>query len=220
MKINDKGQCPYQSSTWMCFSEHESHSAAGDCLVRLVERRGQPGDASACSGASCSFRPGALCGMRIRRARGMSLVEGVGGLISAIGPGSGMGVDWGHGVDTGPGGCGHDTDTGPGGCGFGKGRSWELGGRGRPDLGWGGGGGLVVSGLTETFWVAGSPVVWPGTIMMGVREMTGVYFLRNFLLRRVKRSEPSTRTTYWSNCRTSTTMPVLSHLVGWGPVWF
>ena len=130
MKINDKGQCPYQSSTWMCFSEHESHSAAGDCLVRLVERRGQPGDASACSGASCSFRPGTLCGMRTRRARGMSLVEGVGGLISAIGPGSGMGVDWGHGVD-----------TGPGGCGFGKGRSWELGGRGRPDWGGGGGGG-------------------------------------------------------------------------------
>ena len=130
MKINDKGQCPYQSSTWMCFSEHESHSAAGDCLVRLVERRGQPGDASACSGASCSFRPGTLCGMRTRRARGMSLVEGVGGLISAIGPGSGMGVDWGHGVD-----------TGPGGCGFGKGRSWELGGRGRPD--WGGGGGAA-----------------------------------------------------------------------------
>ena len=90
MKINDKGQCPYQSSTWI--SEHESHSAAGDCLVRLVERRGQPGDASACSGASCSFRPGTLCGMRTRRARGMSLVEGVGGLISAIGPGSGMGV--------------------------------------------------------------------------------------------------------------------------------
>ena len=106
MKINDKGQCPYQSSTWMHFSEHESNSAAGDCLVRLVERRGQPGDASACSAASCSFRPGALCCMRTRRARGMSLVEGVGGLISAIGPRSGMGVDWGHGVDTGPGSCG------------------------------------------------------------------------------------------------------------------
>ena len=118
-------------------------------------------------GGSCSFRPGALCGMRTRRARGMSLVERVGGLISAIGPGSGMGDDWGHGVD-----------TGPGGCGFVKGRSWGIG----VDLTGGGGGGLVVSGVTETFWVAGSPVVWPGTIMMGVREMTGVYFLRNFLL--------------------------------------
>ena len=76
-------------------------------------------------GGSCSFRPGALCGMRTRRARGMSLVERVGGLISAIGPGSGMGDDWGHGVD-----------TGPGGCGFVKGRSWGIGvdltGGGRP----------------------------------------------------------------------------------------
>ena len=210
----------------MRFSEHESHSAAGDCLVRLVERRGQPGVLGGW-GASCSFRPGALCGMRTRRARGMSLAEGVGDGISATGPGSGMGDDCGHGVDTGPGGSGHGTDTGPGGfghgtdtgpggCGFGTGWSWELGSRGRPDW-WGG---LVVSGVTETFWVAGSPVVWPGTIMMGVREMTGVYFLRYFLLQRVTRPEPSTRTTYWSNCRTSTTMPVLSHLVGWGPVWF
>ena len=87
--------------------------------MRLVERRGHPGDASACSGASCSFRPGALCGMRTRTARGMSLVEGVGGGISATGPGFGMGDDWGHGVDTSPGGCGHGTDTGPGGCGHG-----------------------------------------------------------------------------------------------------
>ena len=45
----------------------------------------------------------------------MSLVEGVGGGISATGPESGMGVN-----------CGHGIDTGPGGCGFGTGRSWEL----------------------------------------------------------------------------------------------
>ena len=32
--------------------------------------------------------------------------------------------------------------------------------------------------------------------------------------------EPSTRTAYWSNCRTSMMLPVLSHLVGCGPVWF
>ena len=55
---------------------------------------------------------------------GMSLVEGVGGGISATGPGSGMGDDCGHGIDTGPGGCGHGTYTGPGGCGFG---SWGVG---------------------------------------------------------------------------------------------
>ena len=71
-----------------------------------------------------------------------------------------------------------------------------------------------------TLWVAGSPVVRPSTIIMGVGEMTGVYFLSNFLLRRGSRPEPSTRTTHWSNCRISTTMNVLSHLVGWGPVWF
>ena len=100
--------------------------------------------------------------MRTRTARGMSLVEGVGGGISATGPGSGMGDDLGHGVDTGPGGCGHGTDTGPGGCGhgtdtgpggcgFGTGQSWELGGRGRSD--WGSG--LVVAGETEASgWLA------------------------------------------------------------------
>ena len=32
--------------------------------------------------------------------------------------------------------------------------------------------------------------------------------------------EPSTRTTYWWNWRTSMMMPVLSHLLGCGPVWF
>ena len=49
---------------------------------------------------------------------------------------------------------------------------------------------------------------------------TGTYCLRNFLFRSVTLPEPSTRITYWSNCRTSTTTPVLSHLRGWGPIWF
>ena len=60
----------------------------------------------------------------------------------------------------------------------------------------------------------------PGAIARGARGITGTYFRKNFLFRRVIRPEPSTRTTYWSNWRTSTTIPVLSHLVGWGPVWF
>ena len=42
---------------------------------------------------------------------------------------------------------------------------------------------------------------------------TGVYCRRNFLLRRVILPEQSMRTTYWSYWRTSTTTPVLSHLV-------
>ena len=32
--------------------------------------------------------------------------------------------------------------------------------------------------------------------------------------------EPSILTTYWSCRRTSTILPVLSHLLGWCPVWF
>ena len=37
-----------------------------------------------------------------------------------------------------------------------------------------------------------------------------IYFLRNFLFCNVTLPEPSTRITYWSNCRTSRTVPVLS----------
>ena len=49
---------------------------------------------------------------------------------------------------------------------------------------------------------------------------SGANFLRNFRLRNVVRPDPSTLITYWSNCRTSVTFPVLSHFVGLGPVWF
>ena len=50
--------------------------------------------------------------------------------------------------------------------------------------------------------------------------MCGVYRRMYFLLRSVTRPDPSTRTTYWSNCRTSTTTPVRSHLVWCGPTIF
>ena len=47
-----------------------------------------------------------------------------------------------------------------------------------------------------------------------------MYWRRCFLLRSVTRPDPSTRMTYWSYCRTSTTIPVRSHLVGCGPTRF
>ena len=50
--------------------------------------------------------------------------------------------------------------------------------------------------------------------------MCGVYRRRYFLLRSVTRPDAPIRTTYWSNCRTSTTIPVRSHLVGCGPTRF
>ena len=57
-----------------------------------------------------------------------------------------------------------------------------------------------------------------GRAVSGDLGMTGWYARRNFLLRRVTLPDPSTRTTYWSNWRTSITTPVLSHFVGYGPV--
>jgi hypothetical protein len=49
---------------------------------------------------------------------------------------------------------------------------------------------------------------------------TGIYFLRNFLFLSVCLPEPSILMRYWWNWRTSMTMPVLSHLLGWLPDWF
>ena len=60
----------------------------------------------------------------------------------------------------------------------------------------------------------------PFPYIKGDLAMCGVYRRRYFLLRSVTRLEPSTHTTYWSNCRTSTTIPLRSHLVGWGPTRF
>ena len=49
---------------------------------------------------------------------------------------------------------------------------------------------------------------------------TGTYLRRILRLRNVTLPDPSTLMTYWSNCLTSVTRPVLSHFFGWGPVWF
>ena len=46
--------------------------------------------------------------------------------------------------------------------------------------------------------------------------LTGTYFLFST----ATLLDPSTRTMYSSNCRTLMPEPVLSHLVGWGTVWF
>ena len=44
--------------------------------------------------------------------------------------------------------------------------------------------------------------------------------LRNFLFLKDILPDPSIFTLYWLNGRTSTTVPDLSHLRGWGPDWF
>ena len=72
-----------------------------------------------------------------------------------------------------------------------------------------GDGGMVVArGMTD------------GELIKGALAICGVYWRRCFLLRSVTRPDPSTRMTYWSYCRTSTTIPVRSHLVGCGPTRF
>ena len=82
-----------------------------------------------------------------------------------------------------------------------------------------------VDGIGASGWMgAGGPVVamgmTDGEFINEALAMCGVYRRRDFLLRSVTRPAPSTRTTYWSNCRTSTTIPVRSHLVGCGPTRF
>ena len=57
-------------------------------------------------------------------------------------------------------------------------------------------------------------------VRVGAGIMTGMYFLKNFLFWIIILPEPSSLTTYWSYCRTSVIVPVLSHLVGCQPVWF
>ena len=69
-------------------------------------------------------------------------------------------------------------------------------------------GGLVVS-LVFLSMVNGW---WYGSSLM--------YFRKNFLFLNVHRPELSILIPYWSNCFTSMTVPVLSHLFGCGPVWF
>ena len=53
----------------------------------------------------------------------------------------------------------------------------------------------------------------------GCGAWTGTYLLRNLRLQRLILPDPSTHTTYWSNWQTSMMMPVLSHLLGYEPVW-
>ena len=82
-----------------------------------------------------------------------------------------------------------------------------------------------VDGMGASGWIgAGDPVIEMGItddeFINEALAMCGVYRRRDFLLRSVTRPAPSTRTTYWSNCRTSTTIPVRSHLVGCGPTRF
>ena len=48
----------------------------------------------------------------------------------------------------------------------------------------------------------------------------GVYRRRKRRFHVVRRPDPSVLTEYWWYYRTSTTVPVLSHLVGWCPVWY
>ena len=56
-------------------------------------------------------------------------------------------------------------------------------------------------------------------VYQGRQSSTGLYFLRNLLLQMLSQPKPSTCTTYWSNWQISMMRPVLSHLVGCGPVW-
>ena len=57
-------------------------------------------------------------------------------------------------------------------------------------------------------------------LLGGSVGLTGLYLCRKRLFCSVTRPAPSTLTLYWSCGWASTTMPVLSHLVGCGPVWF
>ncbi len=57
-------------------------------------------------------------------------------------------------------------------------------------------------------------------VIAGLGGTTGMNLRRNFRFRVVIFPDPSIFTTYWSNCRTSVTVPVLSHLFGCKPLWF
>ena len=83
--------------------------------------------------------------------------------------------------------------------------------------GCGGGSRRVASGGVVT--TAGGAMVF---VVVGGCDVVvyGTNRRRNFLFRSVRRPEPSTLTKYWSNCRTSTTTPVRSHLRYSVPIWF
>ena len=77
--------------------------------------------------------------------------------------------------------------------------------------------GMGVGGLSGALGASGS-----GKNGMGGASSVwrGVYRRRKRRFRVVRRPDPSVLMEYWWYCRTSTTVPVLSHLVGWRPVWF
>lgn len=102
---------------------------------------------------------------------------------------------------------------------------WTL-----PGLGWLGMGGGSVSGAVSSLrsmglelnpkglglpnGCAGRVGGCFGYFADGIGSSAGMYFLRNLRFLRVTLLEPSTLTTYWSNCFTSIMQPVLSHLRG------
>lgn len=49
---------------------------------------------------------------------------------------------------------------------------------------------------------------------------TGTYFRKNFLFQSVTLLDLSTLITYWLNCQTLMSTPVLSHLHAYDPTWF
>ena len=87
---------------------------------------------------------------------------------------------------------------------------------------WGGVGASLATGLaasacgTNVCMVAGP--LSAGVTVVGM--LMGVYFRKNFLFLSVVRPVPSTLTKYWSCGLVSKTVPVLSHLLGLGPLWF
>ena len=86
-------------------------------MVSLVDRRRKPGGASVRWAMVCSARPGALCGIRARRARGTPafVVLEMGGVVSVTGPGEFI-----------MGGCLGGWEVGTGGCGVGVAGSGGL----------------------------------------------------------------------------------------------
>ena len=134
--------------------------------------------------------------------------------MEAVGAGSSAGA----GGSSGAGGeaCGGgdesgDSNAGAGGAPSGPGEGEALGCPCRP--GGTGGGEAAGCGVAGCGSLAGMRCS-DGRETTGRLSTAGVYLRRNLRLRSVTLPDPSTRTTYWWNWRTSITMPVLSHLVG------
>ena len=111
------------------------------------------------------------------------------------------------------GGGGMASGTGVGSRGS-VGASGTCGG---PRLGCRSSGGMGVGSLSGGLGASGSGKNGGGGTSSVWR---GVYRRRKRRFLVVRRPDPSVLTEYWWYCSTSTTVPVLSHLVGWRPVWF